>query len=75
MIKISSTQYHGRDCEILMICFVSAVRELFYDWHGRIWYPDVIEKIKQYDLWEQRYDSIHSITREKGCRHSEFLVI
>jgi hypothetical protein len=53
---------HGRDCEIFMICFASAVRELFYDWNGRIWYPDVTEKIKQYDLWEQPgYDSIRSI--------------
>jgi len=58
-----------------MICFVSAVRELFYDWYGRIWYPEVIKKIKQYDLWEQCYDPIHSMNPEKGCRHSEFLVI
>ncbi len=66
---------HGRDCEIFMICFVSAVRELFYDWHGRIWYPEVIEKIKQYDLWEQPYDSIDSMNQGKVRRHSEFLVI
>ncbi len=44
---------HGRDCEILMICFASAVRELFYDTRSRIWYPDVVEKICQYDLWER----------------------
>lgn len=65
---------NGRDCEILMICFVSAVRELLYDWHGRIWYPDVIEKIKQYDLWEQN-DSIHPMKQGKGHRRIELLVI
>ena len=59
---------HGRDCDIFMICFVSAVRELFYDCYGRIWYPDVIKKIKQYDLWEQRYDPIHSMNQEKGVQ-------
>ena len=64
----SNPPCHGRDCEIFMICLVSAVRELFYDWHGRIWYPDVIEKIKQYDLWEQPYDSIHSMILGKGVQ-------
>jgi hypothetical protein len=34
----------GKDCEILIICFVSAVRELFYDTHGRIWYPDALRR-------------------------------
>ncbi len=55
-------QCHGKDCEFLMICFASAVRELFYDRHGRTWYPDVVEKIKQYDLWEQpEYGFIRSM--------------
>jgi hypothetical protein len=58
---------HGKDCEFFMICFTSAVRELFYDTHGRIWYPDVIKKIKQYDLWEQpEYNSIRLRNQLKG---------
>lgn len=47
-----------------MICIVSAVRELFYDTHGRIWYPEIIEKIKQYDLWEEPgYDPFHLMSQ------------
>ncbi len=56
---------HGRDCEFLMICLASAVRELFYDTHNQIWYPELVEKIKKYDLWEQPvYDSISSSNLE-----------
>ena len=58
---------HGLDCDFLMICLTSAVRELFYDTHNQIWYPELVKKIKQYDLWEQPgYDSISSSNLRKG---------
>jgi hypothetical protein len=66
---------NGKDCEILMICFISAVRELFYDTHGRIWYPDVIEKIKQYDLWEQPgYDPVHLMSQQSRANSPEIRI-
>ncbi len=59
-------QCHGLDCEFLMICLTSAIRELFHDPHGQFWYPELVEKIKQYDLWEQpAYDSVNSMHAHK----------
>jgi hypothetical protein len=67
---------HGKDCEKFMICIVSAVRELFYDTHGKIWYPDVIEKIKQYDLWEEPgYDPVHFMNQQTGANYTKISIL
>jgi len=60
---------NGIDCEFLMICLASAVRELYYDTHGQFWYPELVEKIKKYDLWEQpEFGFIRSINQQKKAR-------
>ncbi len=59
----------GLDCKFLEICLTSAVRELFYDTHNQRWYPELVEKIKQYGLWED--DAIIPTDEREGQRNKK----